>query len=140
MNWHNVSRRRILFNFESLIQIAIGGAVGANLRYAIGTFYPGILGTFIANVSGSFLLALLLYEALYTGHIAEETRIVFGTGFLSSFTTYSTFALESAQVPFWLGLLNIVGSYAIGFSMVIIGKYVVSKLTGPVPLEAGESG
>jgi CrcB protein len=45
-------------------------------------------------VTGCFLLAVLLYEALYTELLAEKMRVVFGTGFLSSYPTYSTFAVE----------------------------------------------
>jgi CrcB protein len=129
--------RRVLFKLETVLLIAIGGAVGANLRYAIGTVAPGLRGTFIANVTGSFLLGFLLYEAIYTDILAEKTRVIFGTGFLSSYTTYSTFALETVQAPPVLGVLNLVGSYAFGFVAVLVGRQVALRITGAEPTDAG---
>lgn len=123
----------LLRALETGLLIAIGGAAGANLRYAIGIVLPGLQGTFIANVTGSFLLGFLLYEAVYTDFLAGKTRVVFGTGFLSSYTTYSTFALETTQVPLWLGLLNVLGSYALGFGAVLVGRRVVFALTATEP-------
>ncbi|MFB6102165.1 MAG: CrcB family protein [Haloplanus sp.] len=125
-----MERRDLIYALETGLFIAVGGAAGANLRYAIGTLLPGLRGTLIANVTGSFFLGVLLYEAMYTELLAEKTRVVFGTGFLSSYTTYSTFAVESTAVPFWLGLLNIVGSYALGVGAVLVGRRLVLALTG----------
>jgi CrcB protein len=81
-------------------------------------------------VTGSFLLGVLLYEALYTDVLAEKTRVVFGTGFLSSYTTYSTFAVETTAVPLWLGFLNVAGSYALGIAAVLAGRRLVVAVTG----------
>ena len=108
----------------------MGGALGANLRYFVGTLLPGLGGTFVANVVGSYLLGFLLYEAVYADLIAEETRLVFGTGFLSSFTTYSTFAVETAQAPPPLAVANVVGRYALGFAAVVLGGRTASSWVG----------
>lgn len=130
-----MQRHDLLRTLEIGLLIAIGGAAGANLRYAIGIVLPGLRGTFIANITGSFLLGFLLYEAIYTDLLAEKTRVVFGTGFLSSYTTYSTFALETTQVPLWLGFLNVLGSYALGFGAVLLGRRVVFVLTAAEPTD-----
>ncbi|AZH24542.1 CrcB family protein [Haloplanus aerogenes] len=124
-----MQRRDWVYALETGLLIAVGGAAGANLRYAIGTVLPGLQGTLVANVTGSFLLGVLLYEALYTDLLAEKTRVVFGTGFLSSYTTYSTFAVESTTVPLWLGFLNVVGSYALGIVAVLAGRRLVVAFT-----------
>ena len=132
-----MNRTDLLGVVETGLLVAIGGAAGANLRYAVGLVLPGLRGTFVANVTGSFLLALLLYEASDVDALSVETRLLVGTGFLSSFTTYSTFALETAQSPLPLALLNVVGSYALGFAAVLVGRWVVGALAGPDPGGAG---
>lgn len=98
------------------------------MRFFVGTFLPGLSGTFLVNVVGSFLLGVLLYEATYTALLAEKSVVVFGAGFLSSFTTYSTFALESVLATPLIGLMNIAGSYALGFAAVLVGRRVASSL------------
>lgn len=115
---------------ETLVLIAIGAFVGANARYFIGLFRPGLLGTFVANVLGSFVLGFLTYEAAQTGLLGDKTDLVVGTGFLSSFTTYSTFALETVQATPLFGVLNVVGSYAVGFSAVYGGRFVATTMRG----------
>jgi CrcB protein len=55
---------------------------------------------------------------------------VLGTGVLSSFTTYSTFALETVQAEPLVGLLNVVGSYGLGFAGVLIGREIAGMLEG----------
>lgn len=74
------------------------------------------------NVLGSFALGFILYEMRYSGILAGETGAVVSTGFLSSFTTYSTFALQSAQASAIVLLGNVVANYALGFTGVLIGR------------------
>lgn len=114
---------------ETVLLVAAGGAMGANLRYAVGLVLPGLQGTFVANVTGCFLLGFLLYEYRYTDILADRTRVVFGTGLLSSYTTYSTFAVETVQAfPVW-GVVNVVANYAVGFAAVLVGRAVALQLT-----------
>lgn len=119
-----------LVRLETLLLIAIGGFAGANLRYFIGTVLTGIPGTFVANVLGSALLGFVLYEAMHLGLLGERSRIVFTTGFLSSFTTYSTFALETVQATPTMAVVNVVASYAFGFGGVLAGRLLVSAMAG----------
>jgi len=123
-------QRHPLVTIESIVLIAMGGALGANMRFFIGTIVPGLGGTLIANVLGCYFLGFIVYEAQYTELLAGRSRLVFGTGFLSSFTTYSTFALETVQAPVVFGVLNVVASYALGFAAVLIGRATASRLTG----------
>lgn len=134
-----MSRRHPLVVLETIVLIAMGGALGANTRYFIGTVVPGPGGTLIANVLGCFLLGFLVYEAQYTGLIAERSLLVFGTGFLSSFTTYSTFALETVQAPLLLGVTNVVASYALGFAAVLVGRATAARVTDePITTTGGD--
>ncbi|MFW6018661.1 MAG: fluoride efflux transporter CrcB [Halapricum sp.] len=111
---------------EPLLLIAVGGFVGATLRYAISTALPGGFpwGTLTVNVLGSFALGLLLYEARLTGLLSAETRLILGTGLLSSFTTYSTFAVETATLDPVTAVLNVFANYALGFVAVVAARAV----------------
>ena len=78
---------------EPFALVAFGGFVGAILRYSVGLAFPAFTGTLVANVVGSFVLGVLVSTTA-----TERTRLLLGTGILSSFTTYSTFAVETTSV------------------------------------------
>ena len=111
---------------EPLLLIAIGGFVGATLRYAVSATLPGGFpwGTLAVNALGSFALGLLLYEARLTDLLSAETRLTLGTGLLSSFTTYSTFAVETTALDPAMVLVNVGANYALGFLAVIAARAV----------------
>jgi CrcB protein len=123
--------RHPLQRVETVLLIATGGIVGANARYAISLVLPGVSGTFVANVTGSLVLGFVFYEASHIGLLAAETRLVFATGFLSSYTTYSTFALQTVQTSPLLGLGNVVANYAVGF----VAAYAGSRLGASLEAE-----
>ena len=83
--------------------LVVAGAVGAPLRYIVdglvldrsGGTFP--LGTAVINITGSLLLGFLTGLALYHGFPATS-KIVLGTGFCGSFTTFSTFAFETIRL------------------------------------------
>lgn len=85
--------------------VAIGGAVGSVLRYAVALALPTPggwpLGTLAVNVVGAFLLGLLLEAVARRGpetRRLQRLRLTLGTGVLGGFTTYSSFALEVDQL------------------------------------------
>jgi len=82
--------------------VGLGGFMGANMRFiiarwtgaAIETRFP--LGTFVINVSGSFLLGIIgtiVARKLLAN--SDEMRLALGIGFLGAFTTFSTFEFET---------------------------------------------
>lgn len=113
---------------EVVFLIAIGGFAGANLRHALSLLVPGLGGTFAANVLGCLALGFLVYEAELLGVLAKETSHVAGTGFLSSFTTYSTFALETVQSAPIAAFGYVAASYAVGFAAVLVGRAAARRL------------
>jgi CrcB protein len=120
--------RHPLVHVETVTLIAVGGFLGSNLRFLVGMVSPGLLGTLLVNVTGSTVLGFLVYEALNTDLLADSSRMVLTTGLLSSFTTYSTFAVETVQADPLLGLLNLVASYGLGFVGVLLGRSLALSL------------
>ena len=87
----------------NLIYVASGGAVGAVLRYLTSNFYkfyfPNFpIGTLFINFIGSFLIGILAsnLESRGTSYIFIKYFLIIGI--LGSFTTFSTFSLETVQL------------------------------------------
>jgi fluoride exporter len=88
---------------STLLWVALGSALGAPTRYVLDQLvqsrhdrvFPW--GTFCVNVTGSFALGLLVALASRQG---VETWLVAaaGTGFLGSYTTFSTFTWETLRL------------------------------------------
>lgn len=114
-----------LVRLETIVLIGIGGFAGSNLRFFAAGIVPEpqAATTLLVNALGSLVLGFILYEAMHSGLLDEQTQLVAATGFLSSFTTYSTFALQTALLasPLWM-ILNVLANYALGFSGVLVGR------------------
>jgi len=118
--------RQPLRRLEAVVLIAVGGFAGSNLRYLVDLVVSGMAATLTVNALGSFALGFVAYEALRTDALASETRFVISTGFISSFTTYSTFALQSAQATLSLLVANVVATYVLGFLGVFGGRELLA--------------
>ncbi|MCU4973656.1 CrcB family protein [Halobacteria archaeon AArc-m2/3/4] len=127
----DTSRSNPLARLETLALIGIGGFAGANLRFFALGLFSEIGAVLLVNVVGSFVLGFLLYEAQYTGIVDRQSRIVFTTGFLSSLTTYSTFAVQTALAasPVWFVAI-VVGNYGLGFAGVLASRALSRRLRG----------
>ncbi len=84
---------------RNLASVGLGGAIGAASRVALaGWFPPAPDGfpwvTFLENVVGAFLLALVLTRLTERLGADPRIRLVFCTGALGAFTTYGTLAVE----------------------------------------------
>ncbi len=120
------------------LAISIGAILGANARYWIGlwakelfaTSFP--LGTFIVNVLGSLLLGFLVALSLKRGDLSQTTLLLLGTGFMGSFTTFSTFSVETVLLitsgNWQLALFNVAGSIALGLGGVWLGIQVARMM------------
>lgn len=82
--------------------VAAAGAVGSVLRFVVdGLVAERVraripLGTVLVNVTGSFLLGLLVGAG--TGRIPEALGTVLGVGLLGGYTTFSTASVEAVTV------------------------------------------
>lgn len=121
------------------VLIALGAALGANARYFVGQwtggrFGPGFpYGTFLVNVTGSLILGFVVTLALGRFTISPEARLFLAVGFLGSYTTFSSYAVESLELiqrgNLWAGLLNIAGNNLVGLACVLLGVYL-AKVVG----------
>lgn len=89
---------------ERYLLVAMFGALGAMSRYAVDGWvsdaargrFPG--GTLVINVTGSFVLGILV--ELTTSRLPPHPnwRVALGIGFLGAFTTFSTFTYETVRL------------------------------------------
>ncbi|MCS6881066.1 MAG: fluoride efflux transporter CrcB [Oscillochloridaceae bacterium] len=124
----------------NLVAIALGAAIGANLRYGLSTWAAQRLGTawpygtFIVNVLGCLAIGILLTLAATRLSLSEPLRLFLVTGLLGGFTTFSTFGYESFTLITrgdWLGAgLYIGGSVVVGLAAVFLGVGLV-RVFGP---------
>ena len=86
------------------LAIAAGGSLGAVSRYWmsastyqwLGQGFP--YGTLMVNLLGSLSMGFLSVLLVHRFHVSEEIRIGLLAGFLGSFTTFSTFAMDTLQL------------------------------------------
>lgn len=88
---------------SSLLQVALGGAAGASLRYLSGIGIVRLLGhqpfpvaILSVNVLGSFLMGVFVVAAAHRGLTHLSPLVV--TGLLGGFTTFSAFSLEAVTL------------------------------------------
>lgn len=110
---------------DKFLAVAIGGGIGAALRYGvtlIANQHGGILfpyGTIVVNVLGSFCIGFLMMYFNAHASLPTSLKLFVITGILGGFTTFSTFNMElltfirANELPFALlyGGINIIGAF-----------------------------
>lgn len=129
-----MERTHPLHHLEAILAVGIGGFAGSNLRYFVELLLPSsLLATAVVNVLGSLALGFFLYENLYGRGLSRPSRTILATGFLASFTTYSTFVLDIVTTaPVW-AFIYVIGSYGLGFGAAIIGREGARWVTETIP-------
>ena len=110
--------------------VAVGGFAGAALRHGVGLAVTGPSGTLVANVVGCAVLGGLLHEATLGGRLPRSARLLLGTGLVSSFTTYSTFAVEAATAPPGTAAGYVLATYGLGLIGVLLGRRAAAAVSG----------
>lgn len=123
--------------------IALGGATGALARYHLGLWvaaraggfaHGAPVGTFVINVTGSFLLGVIAMAGLTRGEVVTpEWRLLLGVGFCGAFTTFSTFSVETWTMlqkgQVFEAVVYVGASNALGLLAVVAGASLVRAAT-----------
>lgn len=116
---------------RGILLIALGGAFGAVGRHlvnvaavrAFGAGFPW--GTLAVNVTGSFLLGLLIASGSRAAWIDTDVRLLVGTGVLGAFTTFSAFSVETVRLAEELGwapaVANVAAQTGLGLLAAVLG-------------------
>ena len=122
----------------SYLLIAIGGASGALTRYSIDrlTLYFGmenIIGTFIVNISGSFILGILISISTYKLNFSNGVRDAITIGFIGSYTTFSTLTVTSLTLwqsgQYGKAAINIIFSVIFGLIAAYAGFHIGNQVS-----------
>jgi CrcB protein len=121
----------------------LGGALGAGLRYVLGSsllqrFGEGLpWGTLVSNLLGSFVAGLLFALLAGRGPFGEAARALLIVGLMGGLTTYSALMLElmafgrAGQFERAMAYLGL--SLVAGLVLVWLGFRLGAALRGPLP-------
>ena len=119
------------------LAISVGAVLGANARYLVGGWVVDRLGasfpygTLLINVSGSFLIGVVLTLVTERALAPAWVRPTFAIGFLGSYTTFSTFSYETLALVGAGSLAAAAANVAASVGGTLIGVYlgtVVARL------------
>ena len=124
----------------NVLLVAAGGAIGAAARYVAGLWIVARLGagfpwgTFFVNVTGSFLIGIILV-LVQGGALPAGARLFLAVGVLGGYTTFSSFSYETLQLLSGGGslgpvLFNAFGQLLVGLLAVYLGVVCGRALEG----------
>ncbi|MCT4555939.1 MAG: fluoride efflux transporter CrcB [Pelagimonas sp.] len=119
-----------------LLQVAIGGALGASARYLTGLAAARLLGkgfpwgTIIVNILGSFAMGVLVVTLLHLSGNRYAPLLM--TGLLGGFTTFSAFSLDAVTLyergQITLALTYVAGSVLLSIAALAAGLILARSL------------
>jgi CrcB protein len=120
------------------LAVGAGGTLGALCRWAVTAACAHLLprgfpfGTFLINLSGSFLLGLFVGRIARGWAVPQPAQLAVTVGFLGAYTTFSTFMFESATLlrtgAEFRAALYLLGSLALGLLAVRLGLHTGARL------------
>ena len=121
---------------DKYLVVLAGAGLGGLARYVASTWimekYAGRfpLGTFVINVTGSFLIGVLMALFLERWQPHTNWRLFLVVGVLGGYTTFSSFEYEAYQSfrdgARWMGLFYVLGSVVLGYLGVWLGAILAA--------------
>ncbi len=125
----------------NVLWIGLGAVLGANARYFVSLWLAAKLGsafpygTLTVNAAGSLLLGFLVAAGSHYLALSPHLRLLLFVGFLGSFTTFSTFAVESIAFwqngRVWAGLVNILANNGLSLLCAALGILLAGQFQKP---------
>jgi fluoride exporter len=122
----------------AVLAVALGGALGSVARYAVSNLFFQRLGagfpwgTFAINVSGAFVIGVVMQLAATRVGLSPLVRLFIATGVLGGYTTFSAFAYEAYTLGgeglALQGIVYAAGSVVGGVAAAYLGVVAVRAL------------
>lgn len=123
------------------LAIGIGGIIGALSRYGVGILAHSLsvstfpYGTLAVNLIGSFILSFVAYGSLLRWNLPRHYLLAINTGFVGSFTTFSTFSVDTVnlilhgqyQIALSYQLISLVAGFLLSWSGIRLAMMFFEK-------------
>lgn len=115
---------------SEVLLVMAGASLGGGLRYVLGTWIETRTGDFpwhtlVINLSGAFLLGVLMAYTSQRGLASNLPRLFLGIGLLGGYTTFSTLAYETVALAeegrLFVATVNMAGSGVLGVAAAWLG-------------------
>lgn len=122
-------------SIDSLVFVALGGALGSVFRYLLSTWTQTVsksidfpYGTLVVNLIGCFIIGFLAQLAETRGVFTSESRTFVFVGILGGFTTFSSFGNDTINLlregALWNALANVGANVIFGLILVWLGRSI----------------
>jgi CrcB protein len=117
----------------NILVVGLSGALGALARYGVyglarqwgWASFPW--ATFFVNMAGCLLFGIFVSVAEHRYAFSEHTRLAVLVGFMGSFTTFSTFAVDASAMlregQLGLAAIYVIGQNALGIGLIFLGLF-----------------
>jgi fluoride exporter len=122
-------------NFQLILAVAFGGAIGSVARYLVGHGSAKLFGlalpwgTLIINIAGSFLIGVFAESFALRWDASQAVRVFLTVGICGGFTTFSTFSLDAYLLlergELWPAAAYMIGSVVLSIGALVAGLHLM---------------